>query len=75
MNFTTSQNIEIENALEYLEAILEERIEEQGWADFEQALVDARHAELLNSAQTKEVRRLFKAKKQEGYYKFLQNNP
>ena len=75
MNFTTSQNIEIENGLEYLEAILEERIEEQGWADFEEALIDTRHAELLSQAETEEVRRLFKAKKQKGYYKFLQNNP
>lgn len=71
MKFTEEQNIEIENGVEYLEAILEERIEEQGWADFEEALEDARHAELLNSAQTKEVRRIFKAKEEKGHYKFL----
>jgi hypothetical protein len=71
MKFTEEQNTEIENGLEYLEAFLKERIVEQGWADFEEALIDAKHAELLNSAQTKEVRRIFKAKEEKGYYKFL----
>ena len=73
MKFTEEQSIEIENALEHLEALIEERIEEQGWCDFEEALIDAKHAELLDRAQTEEVRRLFKAKKQK--CKFLQNNP
>lgn len=71
MNFTEQQYIEIENALEHLEALIEERIEEQGWAHFPEALEDTRHAEFLDDAQVEEVHKLFKAKEEKGRYKFL----
>lgn len=68
MPFTPEQRIEIENALEYVETLMQEQIEEHGWADFPDCLEEAAWAHDLDEDQIEEAKRLWDEEEEANYF-------